>query len=251
MIEITSAENQIIKHIRKLSTAAYRKKCGETVLEGERLVRDAEGFGGELTAVFVREDYTGDIPCAKNLYKLPAKLFDSLADTATPQGILATAKAIYAEESAVARGGLVIVCDRVQDPGNLGTIFRTAHAAGADGVVLLKGTVDPFSPKVVRASMGSVFALPIAVAETLPAFPGYTAFCSTLSEKAEPLYGVAFPKKSILILGNEANGASDAVIAASERHILIPMPGGAESLNVAAAGAVLMYEYLRQVQYVQ
>lgn len=251
MIEITSTENPIIKHIRKLSTAAYRKKCGETILEGERIVRDAGRFGGEITAVFIREDYTGSVPAVPNLYKLSAKLFDSIAETTTPQGILATAKAAFSEENAVARGGMVVVCDRVQDPGNLGTIFRTAHATGADGVILLKGTVDPFSPKVVRASMGSVFALPIAIAETLPQLFGYTAFCGTLSEKAEPLYNIAFPKKSMLILGNEANGASEAVIAASQRHILIPMPGGAESLNVAAAGAVLMYEYLRQVQYVQ
>ena len=251
MIEITSAENPIIKHVRKLSSAAYRKKCGETVLEGERIVRDIERFGGEIRTLLVREDYEGTVPAHGSIYKVPAKLFDSLAETKTPQGILATATAAFHKPEEAARGGLVVVCDRVQDPGNLGTIFRTAHAVGADGVLLLKGTVDPFSPKVVRASMGSVFALPIAIAEALPAFAGYTSFCSTLSEKAEPLFAVSFPKKSMLILGNEANGASDVVIREADRHILIPMPGQAESLNVAAAGAVLMYEYLRQVQYVR
>ncbi len=247
MLEITSTENQIIKHIRKLSAHAYRKKCGETVLEGERLVNDCAAYGGEIDIVLVREDYTGKIPLCKRTYKTNAKLFDSLSETKTPQGILATAHTKIQTPEDFLKGGLVIVCDRVQDPGNLGTIFRTAHAVGADGIILLKGCTDPFSLKAVRASMGSAFALPVAEEEGLPTLPGYTAFCGTLSDKAFSLYETAFPKKTMLILGNEAGGASEAVIVACEKHILIPMPGGAESLNVAAAGAVMMYEYFRQV----
>ncbi len=250
MLEITSTENQIIKHIRKLSSHAYRKKCGETVLEGERLVHDCVAYGGELEAVLIREDYTGKIPSCKRIYKTNAKIFDSLCETKTPQGIMATARVCTGKPEDIVKGGLIVVCDRVQDPGNLGTIFRTAHAVGADGIVLLKGSADPFSLKTVRASMGSVFALPIAEAENMPILPGYTAFCGTLSEKAVSLFETAFPKRSILVLGNEANGASEAVIAACDGHVLIPMPGGAESLNVAAAGAVMMYEYFRQVQHV-
>ncbi len=250
MIEITSAENKVFKHIRKLYTGTYREKCGETILEGERLVTDSAAYGGKLSAVFVRENYTGRVPECSRIYTLSQKLFDSLAETKTPQGILATACAEFAAVESVFRGGLVVVCDRVQDPGNLGTIFRTAHAVGADGVVLIRGCADPFSPKTVRSSMGSVFALPVCMADTLPAEKGYQTFCGTLSEKAVPLYSVSFPRATMLILGNEANGASEAVINAAENHVILPMPGGAESLNVAAAGAAMMYEYLRQVEYV-
>lgn len=251
MIEITSAENQVIKHIRKLSAHLWRQKYGETVLEGERIVNDAAAYGGELDTVLIREGYVGRIPEARRLYQAPEKLFDSLSETVSPQGILATVKYEMKAPEEVFCGGLVVVCDRVQDPGNLGTIFRTAHAVGADGVVLIKGCTDPFSPKTVRSSMGSVFALPVAEAEALYKPADYTAFCGTLSEKSKPLFKASFPKKTALILGNEANGASEAVMSASEEHILIPMPGMAESLNVAAAGAVMMYEYLRQVQYVR
>lgn len=251
MIEITSAENQVIKHIRKLSAHLWRQKFGETVLEGERIVNDAAAYGGEVDTVLIREGYTGRIPEARRLYKAPEKLFDALAETVSPQGILATVKYETKAPEEVFKGGLVVLCDRVQDPGNLGTILRTAHAVGADGVVLLKGCADPFAPKTVRSSMGSVFALPIAEADAFYKPEAYTAFCGTLSERSKSLFEAVFPKTTLLILGNEANGASRAVMEASEEHLLIPMPGEAESLNVAAAGAVMMYEYLRQVHYVQ
>ena len=250
MIEITSAENQVVKHLRKLSGGAFRKKCGETVLEGERLVNDVVAYGGEVDIVLLREDYAGRVPACRKLYKAPARIFDALSETKTPQGILATAKIKMQNAKDLFRGGLVVLCDRVQDPGNLGTIFRTAHAVGADGVVLMRGCAEPFAPKTVRASMGSAFAVPIAEAEDFIKPAGYTAFCGVLSDKAKPLYAHAFPRKTLLVLGNEANGAAIEIVEASDAHILIPMPGGAESLNVAAAGAVMMYEYIRQVHNV-
>ncbi len=250
MIEITSTENQVVKHLRKLSMGAFRKKCGETVLEGERLVNDVVTYGGEIDIVLVRENYAGRVPACRKLYKASARIFDAISETKTPQGILATAKSKIQNPEDLFRGGLVVFCDRVQDPGNLGTIFRTAHAVGADGVVLMRGCAEAFAPKTVRASMGSAFAVPIAETECFIKPAGYMAFCGMLSDKAKPLYQHAFPEKTILILGNEANGASDKVLKESDAHILIPMPGGAESLNVAAAGAVMMYEYIRQVRNV-
>ncbi len=250
MIEINSTDNQMLKHIRKLYSHVYRVKSGETILEGERIVNDCIKYGGEIHTVFLREDYNGKVPDCQKIYKVPAKLFDTLTETKTPQGILATASASFVNTDKVMRGGLVVVCDRVQDPGNLGTIFRTAHAVGADGVILLKGCTDPFAPKTVRASMGSVFALSIAAEDCLPQSNIYTSFCGTLSSKTISLFNTDFPKATMLILGNEANGASDSVIKQSQNHVFIPMPGGAESLNVAAAGAIMMYEYFRQVQHV-
>lgn len=247
MIEIVSADNRVIKHIRKLSGHVFRNKCGETVLEGERIVNDSVAYGAKLETILIREDYEGRIPDCDRIYKVKAGIFDAVAETKTPQGILAICKVAYTPIEELAKGQLIVVCDRVQDPGNLGTIFRTAHAMGADGVVLIKGCTDPFSPKTVRSSMGSVFALPIAIAEDCPKVSGYTTFCGMLSNKAIPLHKTIFPKASMIVLGNEANGISSTIYENADRHIMISMPGGAESLNVAAAGAMMMYEYYRQV----
>ncbi len=250
MIEITSSQNQILKTIRKLHTGSFREKSGETVLEGERLVMDSARYGCKIETVLIREDYAGEIPCCENVYKVSKHVFDSLSETKTPQGILATVSTRYTDVKDVFRGGLVVFCDRVQDPGNLGTIFRTAHAVGADGIVLRKGCADPFSPKTVRASMGSVFSLPVAKTDEYYKDPAYKAYCGALTDRARNLYTAAFPKETMIVLGNEANGASEDVLGACDETLLIPMPGGAESLNVAVAGAVTMYEYFRQVQNV-
>lgn len=250
MITITSPDNPVLKQVKKLRQHAYRTKAGLTLLEGERLVWDSVRFGANLHTVLLREGYQGRIPACTHTFFVAASLFDSVAETETPQGILATADIKWSDVDVVFRGGLVVACDRVQDPGNLGTIIRLCHSAGADGIVLSAGTVDPFSTKVVRASMGSCFALPIARVETLKHFPGYTAFAGILDENARDLYDVSFPKSSMLILGNEGEGVSEEVIKETDVHVKIPMPGGTESLNVGIAGAIMVYEYVRQVYYV-
>ncbi len=250
MKEITSAQNQILKTIRKLYTSSFREKTGATVLEGERLVLDSARYGCKIETVLLREDYAGEIPCCENVYKVSKHVFDSISETKTPQGILATVSTKYTNVQDVFRGGLVLFCDRVQDPGNLGTIFRTAHAVGADGIVLRKGCADPFSPKTVRASMGSVFSLPVAKTDDFYKAPNYRAYCGALTDRAHDLYSAQFPNQTMIVLGNEANGASEEILAACDEILQIPMPGGAESLNVAVAGAVTMYEYFRQVQNV-
>ena len=250
MITISSASNGIIKKVKKLYTAAGRRKSGEIVLEGERLVLDSVKYGAKLGALLLREGYSGRVPQCEHVYKVSASVFDALAETETPQGILATASMPVWEEDAIFRGGLVLVCDRVQDPGNLGTIFRLAHAAAVDGVVLLRGTVDAYSPKVMRASMGSVFAVPSVSMDDLPQKDGYTIFCGALTKTAKSLYDTAFPKASMLVLGNEGEGVNERILSLSE-HLIIPMPGGTESLNVAVAGSVMVYEYFRQVHHVQ
>ncbi|MDD6307942.1 MAG: RNA methyltransferase [Clostridia bacterium] len=250
MITITSAGNGIIKHIKKLSGHAYRASCQEVLLEGERLVCDSAAYGAELLTVLIREGYTGRVPEAAHCYKVSPALFDVLAETGTPQGILATAKAKQVSLEEIPKGGAIMVCDRIQDPGNVGTILRLCHGAGVDGVVLLRGTADPFNTKAVRASMGSLFAVPIAFADALPRYEGYTSFCGALTPTAASLYATKFPKKTMLIIGNEGEGVSRAILEKTH-HVMIPMPGGAESFNAAVAGAVILYEYFRQVNDVR
>lgn len=223
-----------------------------------------------------------------SLYQTDGKVMSKLSDTQCPQGLVAVvelprltlaevavragcstavekAGAAPAKKSVFSAGfaakhheGLpagayrpLVVLDRVQDPGNLGTIIRTADAVGAAGLVLLKGTADAFAPKVVRASMGSLFHLPLVSGvseEELTAWCheiGYTLAACSL-EGAKDLYQTDLTRRLALVLGNEAGGLSPALEAAADIKVRIPMPGKAESLNVAMAAVVVLFEGLRQ-----
>ena len=174
----------------------------------------------------------------------------ALADTETPQGILAVAQipsASLDDLRVAAEPAVVLVLDAVQDPGNFGTLVRTAEALGAAGVVALPGTVDPWNPKSVRAAMGASFRLPVVAA-------GWDALAPWLAERGVTTLAAAAdgepldeprPARAALVLGNEGAGVSEQTRARADRVVGIPLRGRAESLNVAAAGAVLMYELLR------
>jgi RNA methyltransferase, TrmH family len=175
----------------------------------------------------------------------------ALADTETPQGILAVAPIPAAGLDALPLEGrdpaVVLVLDAVQDPGNFGTLARTAEALGAAGLVALPGTVDPWNPKSVRAAMGSTFRLPVVEADWDALAPWLAARgVETLAAVvggaplAEPR-----PRRAALVLGNEGAGVGDETRARAGRAVGIPLRGRAESLNVAAAGAILLYELLR------
>ena len=149
--------------------------------------------------------------------------------------------------------GPLLILENVQDPGNIGTLFRTAEAAGAGGVIVSGDCADPYSPKVLRATMGAVFRLPFVISEDLPATlrklqaAGTAVYAAHL--KGEDLYTeAAFPEKCAFLLGNEGNGLSEEISALADRKIRIPMEGKTESLNVAVAGALLLYEARRQRQ---
>ena len=174
----------------------------------------------------------------------------AFADTETPQGILAVARTPSAglDDLAVdAEPSVIVVLDAVQDPGNFGTLARTAEALGAAGLVALPGTVDPWNPKSVRAAMGSTFRLPVVPVDwdTLAPWLSSRGF-RTLAAAAggEPLPDPR-PARAALVLGNEGAGISDETRARAHRVVGIPIRGRAESLNVAAAGAILLYELLR------
>jgi TrmH family RNA methyltransferase len=174
----------------------------------------------------------------------------ALAVTDTPQGVLAVAetpRAALADLAAAAEPAVVLVLDAVQDPGNLGTLARTAEALGAAGLVLLPGTVDPWNPKAVRAAMGSTFRLPVVEAPwgEATAWLRAAGFAVLAADTGGRPLGADRPRRAALVLGNEGAGVSAGVAAAADAVVAIPLRGRAESLNVAAAGAILLHELLR------
>ena len=194
------------------------------------------------------------------MYQVDEKVMAKLSDTKAPQGVLAVIRT--PEQSlrqlrpgtASDNNAPVIILDRVQDPGNLGTIIRTADAVGALGLILLEGCVDAYSPKVVRASMGSLFHLPVVQdvsaeeALTWCYRNGYEPAATAL-KNAQNVYKADISKKMAFLFGNEANGVAEELQAAVETRLFIPMAGLAESMNVAMAAGIILFEGLRQRKF--
>ena len=227
------------------------------MIEGQKLIREAVENGAVLRSVFIREDYDRtELPFADSMevpvYVLSKSLFDRIADTETPQGIAAVSeKPWWDEESFFAGTGSMIVLDRLQDPGNIGTVIRTADAAGFRGILVMKGTADLFSPKTVRAAAGSLYRVKLFYAENpkeaaqLVRAHGMRLICT--SPHAEKLfYDADMSEGAALVIGNEANGVCDEFLSLSEINVRLPMEGSIESLNAAVAASVVMYEALRQ-----
>ena len=241
---ITSTDNKIYKQTKKLLLKSEREKTGLFIAEGRRIAEEAVQ-NGVVEYVFVSEsfgDFKADIP----VYSVSDKMFSAVSETETTQGILAVCK--YHKKSIDdIFGHTLVICDGVSDPGNLGTIIRTAEASGVSGVILLKGTVDPYSPKVVRSTMGSIFRMPLYFCEIkdLQNLSEYDIVATVLDAK-ESLYEAEFGEKNAIVIGNEAHGISDDVIKMAQKRIKIPMEGKSESLNASVAGAVVMYEFLRR-----
>ncbi len=262
MKKVTSRDNRIFKLCRQLLQRKYRERTGMYLIEGPNLLKDALLLGVPLEAIVVREGYLSegkdftaeDMPEDVNLVEIDRALFEELTDTEHSQGVLAIAcrEMLSSEEFFYKAGddGNIVVLDRLQDPGNIGTIIRTADAAGYRGVVAIKGCSDIFSPKVVRAAAGSVFRVPVLFAETPEQVAGQ------LKEKGRRLIATCFDtnkryfdidmKKGIaLIIGNEGNGISKELINLSDEKVKIPMEGSIDSLNAAVAAGIMMYEAQR------
>ncbi|MCC2683718.1 MAG: methyltransferase, partial [Paenibacillaceae bacterium] len=197
-----------------------------------------------------------------------ASALAQLCDAATPQGVVAVAAMPPREGAALERAAawaadpqaLVVVVDGVQDPGNLGTIIRSADAVAATGVIVGRGSADVYNPKTLRATMGSLFHLPIVSGVDLPPLlaqvadaageaPGGPQVIGATLRTELSCYDADLTRPTWLVLGNEGAGVSSAVAACVTREVLIPMPGRAESLNVAMAGTVLLFEALRQRRF--
>ena len=261
--KITSMTNPRIRRLVELrKKAKLRRETGLFIIEGTRLCMDTpERF---LEEVYVTEDWlrTAAPADAEKIQRfhpliLAEEVMAKAADTDTPQGILCAARMpVWTRQDLL--GGpdgtpapLLLVLEDVRDPGNLGTIFRTAEAAGATGILMSRGTVDLFNPKVVRATMSAIFRMPFVISEDLIRDlgdlreRGIVSYAAHLRGK-RPYDELPLTQGTAFLIGNEANGLSDSLTEAAAEKIIIPMAGGAESLNAATAAGILLFEASRQ-----
>ena len=248
METLTSLKNPKVMAWRSLKEKKGREEHRAFLVEGVRMVREALSSSFHVRALLLREDYRLDfcIPTEIPVFTLPDHVFQSVCDTRTPQGIAAVLE-LNARE---ADGRRLLALDGVQDPGNVGTIIRTADAAGFDGIIFSRDCADLFSPKVLRSTMGSIFRLGFSFPDSLPDAltrlkeNGYSVLSSQLD--GEPFYERKDVALSfVLVIGNEGNGISDAVKSVATHRLCLPMRGGAESLNAAVAAGIMMYDLTR------
>ncbi len=270
MNEITSKDNKIFKSFEQLLQRKYRDRSGEYLIEGENLVAEAIRNGAEIRTIFVRadraEDYAELVASAMadagsaagqthrpSAFSLAEALFDRLSQTETSQGIIASVrKQTYAKEDFIgdARGNFLVL-DRLQDPGNIGTIIRTADAAGYKLVIAMKGTADIFSSKTVRAATGSLFRMPVVFMDSNQELVEFTRaagkkLVATCFDTDRYYYDEDLTDNIALVIGNEGNGICQEIIESSDLKIKIPMHGNIESLNASVAAGILMYESVRK-----
>ena len=253
MKTVTSKDNPVLKAARKLRTRKGREESGALLVAGQKLIREAESAGFAVERVFINAGALERDEAAFGEYAkgiaLEEKLFRDLAGTVTPQPYLAVVKRPETQKGAK-RFRRALVLDRVGDPGNVGAMVRSAHAAGMDGVWCVKGTADAFSDKAVRASAGAVFRLPVleglSAEECADLAKGHGMRLFVCSRGGMDLYDARLDGRVAIVIGNEGEGPQETFLEAAHEDIWIPMSAGAESLNAAAAAAVVMYEMRRQ-----
>lgn len=264
-ISITSPNNELLKNIRKLHSRSGREKLGLFLLEGETLLSEAASKQLAVQAVVISEgvwkagvsslfqDSIARLPASCKLYLVADEEFRQLSTTSTPTTVIAVAKQLsyQADDLFKSKPPLVIIADSIQDPGNLGTIFRTALASGVSGIILSKGTVDHFNPKVVRSAMGALFTVPfisnISNNQILDLCKHYDISLHALDAQGTiPYWQADLINPCAIILGNEGQGLSPELLEQSDSIIAIPMKPESESLNVAISGAVILFESFKQ-----
>lgn len=242
---------RLVKNL--LEKRKARRKEQRFVVEGPHLVEEA---GSAIDFVV----YSQRLPILEKLkgqgvecYKVSRERFAELSEVETPQGILAVVKEQDFElrDALQSANPLVVLCAGVQDPGNLGTIIRSADAVGASGVVLARGTVDLYNPKVIRSTMGSMFHLPVVQSDDARESIQYLKqrkirILATDMAASQEYYSADFKSPCAILVGNEGAGLDKEIIQLADEVVKIPMPGKAESLNVGISTAVVLYEALRQ-----
>ncbi|MCM1495564.1 MAG: RNA methyltransferase [Bacteroides sp.] len=257
---ITSTSNPQIKNIVKLQKSSKSRREQQVFLvEGIRMFREIPE--ALLVKAYVTEDWLGELPTAweeGRQYELISNgVLKEISDTQTPQGILAIVRQQTYQREELLGGGskagktpCVLVLENLQDPGNLGTILRTAEGAGVTGILMSKDTVDIYNSKVVRATMGAIFRMPfryeVSISDGVDWLKTQGIRCYAAHLDGACLYEYDFRDACCFLIGNEGNGLTDTLAAQADHFLRIPMEGKVESLNAATAAAVLMYETLRQ-----
>jgi TrmH family RNA methyltransferase len=256
---VQSKQNARLKELRRALAQPGRDGGGIAGIEGPKLLEEAIRAGLRVICVFVAQGSENlrevrALPAETEILLLPKELLDSALTTEAPQPVAALVEQpdwtwahVLGERKSAA---LVVVVAGIQDPGNLGTILRSAEAFGADGVIALPGTVSAWNPKCVRASAGSVFRVPLIATSVPECFTNLreagARILTTTVEAAEPLDMVDLTGPVAIILGNEGNGVPDVVTRQADVKVTITCPGAVESLNAAVAASVTLYEAARQ-----
>lgn len=256
---ITSKDNEIIKSIKKLKDKKFREQEHKYIIEGIKLIEEAVKESAKINTVVVCED------CVKNeeidsklLYEVAKynciyvseKVFGLITDVKNPQGILAVIEKEVEKDPIDYSEDLIVILDKVQDPGNLGTILRTVDSIGLKQIIVAQGSGDIFNPKVVRSTMGAIFRVKVKesqdIQKTVAEIKKHKfKIISTSLATDKSIYDVKY-EKSAIIIGNEANGVAKELQAASDELVKIPMLGNTESLNASVATGIVLYEYVRQ-----
>lgn len=255
MLQIESKDNQLFKATKKLKERKHRNKENKYIIEGFRLVQEAFKANCKISYLIFNEEgdkksceYLEQYMDTVKVYLMNDSLFSQLVSTESAQGVIAVVE--IEDKRHELEGEFFLLCDKVQDPGNLGTIIRTAHAAGITGIILTKGTVDIYNDKVLRSTMGSIFYTPIIydndLSFTYGLLDGGFSLIATSLEESNDFFKEDLSGKIIITVGNEGNGVSDEIFNLSNKKVKIPMPGGAESLNVAVATSIVLFERVRQ-----
>lgn len=254
---VTSTANPGVKAARKLHRRAGRDSTGAFLVEGPHVVAEA---AESLTSLLVTEQAAREHPAVVDravahgaqIVTVTERVLASVATTVSPQGMVGVASQKDVDmDAALAVAGLVVVCWQVSDPGNLGTIVRTADAAGVGAVVTVGASVDPYNPKAVRASAGSLFHLPVASAVDPDALVAAcrdrgVALVAVDAAGTTPHTELDLTRPTALLFGTEAHGLPSGMTATADVVARIPVVGRAESLNLAATAAVMLYEAARQ-----
>lgn len=260
MQKITSKDNSLIKKVVKLNKSAKaRKEDGLFITEGSRLCKDAllscQPFSffvfSETGAKKFAELFEQASRVCREIYLVPDSVFSFMADTKTPQGVLAAVKILDKKIAfdTIKSNGKFLALENLQDPGNLGTVFRTAEALGLSGIILTEDCCDLYAPKVVRSTMGAVFRLPFMIVDSIGGFLDQhreiESYAAVVHSSCLFAGQTLFPPKCVCVIGNEGSGLTKETIRACRHEITIPMNGRAESLNASAAASILMWEMIR------
>ena len=256
---ISSKDNELIKHIKKLKDKKYRDESNEYIIEGVKLIEEAVKGNAKIKKIIVCEDTTKTYEIPTNImleiakYEciyVTEKIFASITQVTNPQGIMAIIEKNTENQEIDFTQDIIVALDDVQDPGNLGTILRTVDSIGLNQIIVSKGTADAFNPKVVRSTMGAIFRVKIIEVENLAQAikemrKHHFKLMVTSLQTENSIYDIDFNKK-IIVIGNEANGVSKEIQDMADEKAKIPMLGRTESLNASVAAGIVMYEYLRQ-----
>ena len=282
MERLTSTQNQLVKELMQLRERRGRREAGCFMVEGVRFVQEAFRSGAPIVRLLADDAGMSILSALLQTYPGPepiwvaSHILEKLSDTKTPQGVIAVVRLPVSGMTGMGAfisrqpqaGGLpgwfpdgdsplktgcrhILALEHVQDPGNVGTMIRTADACGFDAVVLSADSADPWQPKVLRSTMGSIWHLPVTVVDDLPSAVKAAREAGFMAIAAHPRNAAAcwdtpMADNVILVIGNEAGGISLEMLGNADRTVMVPMEGGAESLNAAAAASMLMYESLRQ-----